>query len=116
LDEARFIAIEKVQAVGVVGERFEGDGLTGRLIHTVEFDADTGILALHFEIEGSTFNGPEAALTPLSNDDFFNEIGFDAIARLEAEEIGIESLLEALRGLVGEKNRFGGEPMGLGFG
>ncbi len=70
----------------MIGQSFEGHGL-----------------ALHFEVEGSGFNGPEAALAPLGDDDFLSEIGFDAIAWLEAKEIGIEGLLETLLGFVGEE-------------
>lgn len=116
LAEAGFVAIEEVEAVGMIGQSFKGHGLTGRLIEAAEFGVEIGVLALHFEIEGSGFNGPETALTPLGDDDLLNEIGFDAVARLEAKEIGIESLLEALLGFVSEEDGLGGEAMGDGIG
>ena len=116
LAEAGFVAIEEVEAVGMIGERFEGHGLTGRLIEAAEFGVEVGVLALHFKVEGSGFNGPEAALTPLGDDDFLNEIGFDSVARLEAKEIGIERLLETLLGFVSEEDGLGGEAMGNGIG
>ena len=116
LAEAGFVPIEEVEAVGMIGQSFEGHGLTRRLIEAAEFGVEAGVLALHFEVEGSGFNGPEAALTPLGDDDFFNEIGFDAIARLEAKEIGIEGLLETLLGFIGEEDGLGGEAVGNGIG
>ena len=116
LDEAGFVAIHEVEALGFIGQGFEGDGLAGGLLDADAAGVEVGVMARHFEVDRCGFNAPEPALPPFGHNDLFNEIGLDLIARLEAEEVSIEYLLEAFLGLISKKDSFGGEAVAQGIG
>jgi hypothetical protein len=109
LYETGFVAIEEMEAVGLIGQGFEGDGLTDGLLHVVAAGIELGVLARHFDVDRGGFYAPQAALPPFGDHDLFDEIGFDLITRLQADEIGIERFLKAVLRLISEEDSFGGK-------
>jgi hypothetical protein len=86
--------------VGVAGELPKGAG--GALAFVGEFVAGED-LAEHLVVEEGGFDGGVAAEAPLGGDDGFDEVEFDGVGGLEAEEAAVAEGVEDLGILVIEE-------------
>jgi hypothetical protein len=107
--EAGFVAMDEVETAGIVGQGGEGGGKA--------FGLRGGGIQLVFEflIEGSSFDGPEAAQAPDGGDHFLDEgLGGKVGGGETAEEILVE-FAEGVGGLVGEEDAVGQDAVAEGI-
>ena len=107
--EAGIVLFEHLHAVRFIVDGVEGFGLADDLVGASVFLLEGLGLGDHFEVDGGGLNAPVAALCPLEDDHFFDELCFDFVYRLQRGDLRVGEKLEKFAGFVGEADGLGGD-------